>query len=157
MFRTAVLLLIAAAACSSSADEAQQPKPEFLVFMAPKAAPGETAAVHRFLRASPRIERVRFISHDAAFAQFRRYEGKDRPELVNTITAADLPESFDVFPRSQRDIAPLVRRLRRLPGLDQVQVRKSLTERERRRLCRIADRFPHPPSAWHLCRGAPTR
>ena len=133
------MFLIALSACSSSTTRehgAGTPPPEFLVFMQPRATAAQAGDVRRFLRSSPRVVRYRFISKDAAYTEFRRIEGKDRPELVATITAADLPESFDVSPATRRDASTLARQVKPLPGVDQVQVAPVASARELRRFCR---------------------
>ena len=60
--------MIALAACSSTGDSHSQPEErrEFVVFMEPNATAAETTAVRRYLAKSPRVDRVTFVSKEAA-------------------------------------------------------------------------------------------
>jgi cell division protein FtsX len=116
---------VVAGACSSSGTSASSASSkgsrEFIVFMQLHATAPQAGVVRRHLTASHRVDRVAFISKQAAYRSFRRFVGRDRPELVATITSADLPASFDVVARTRRDVHQLERRLRRLPGVDGYQ------------------------------------
>lgn len=107
---------------------------EFLVFMETRAFDSQVAEVRRIVAASPRVAYYNFVSKEAAFAEFRRVEGRDRPELVASVTAADLPASFDVVAQTRRGVRTLARRLKRVPGVDEVQL--PLDPREYRQFCK---------------------
>jgi len=135
-------------ACSSGAAPPKE-LGEFVVFMQPHATAAQTTTVRRYLARSPRVDRVRFISKRAAYAEFRRIEGRERADLVNTITPADLPASFDAFARTRGNARALARRLHHLPGVDQVAT--APPARELRRTCRIlkgARNMPTMYDAW---------
>ena len=65
---------------------------EFIIFMQPKAPTTQTQAVQAQLKSDQEVRSFKYLSHQDAYKDFQRYEGRDRPELVNTITPADLPE-----------------------------------------------------------------
>ena len=72
---------------------------EFEIFMKVGATSAESKAVQGQLGADTNIIRVKYISKDAAYKEFKRLFGSDQPELAATITPQDLPESFRVAPR----------------------------------------------------------
>jgi cell division protein FtsX len=125
-------------ACSSSP---QQPKElgEFVVFMDTHATAAETKAARSYLAKLPRVDRFKFVSKEANYADFRRFEGAERADLVNTITPADLPASFDVFARTEKDARALAPQLRRLPGVDQLVI--APPKRELRQMCESLKRL----------------
>jgi len=94
---------------------------EFIVFMQPKAPSTQTQAVQSQLKGDPDVRSFKYLSHQDAYADFKRYEGRDRPELVNTITPADLPESFLVAPRNASLTKQVSAQYRNVPGVDQIQ------------------------------------
>jgi cell division transport system permease protein len=94
---------------------------EFIIFMQPKAPSAQTAAVQTQLKSDHDVRSFKYLSHQDAYNDFKRYEGRDRPELVNTITPADLPESFLVAPRNASLTRQVSAQYRNLPGVDQIQ------------------------------------
>ena len=94
---------------------------EFIVFMQTKAPSSQTQAVQAALKKDPDVRSFKYLSHQDAYDDFKRYEGRDRPELVNTITPADLPESFLVAPRKASLTKQIAAQYRNLPGVDQIQ------------------------------------
>ena len=94
---------------------------EFIVFMQTKAPSSQTQAVQAELKKDPDVRSFKYLSHQDAYDDFKRYEGRDRPELVNTITPADLPESFLVAPRKASLTKQIAAQYRNLPGVDQIQ------------------------------------
>jgi cell division transport system permease protein len=94
---------------------------EFIVFMQTKAPTAQTQAVQAQLKKDPDVRSFKYLSHQDAYEDFKRYEGRDRPELVNTITPADLPESFLVAPRKASLTKQIAAQYRNLPGVDQIQ------------------------------------
>jgi cell division transport system permease protein len=93
---------------------------EFIVFMDPKAPTTQTKAVQSQLANDPDVRRFKYLSHQDAYNDFKRLEGRDRPELVNTVTPADLPESFFVAPRKASMTKQVAAQYRNLPGVDTV-------------------------------------
>ena len=94
---------------------------EFIVFMQTKAPTAQTQAVQAQLKKDPDVRSFKYLSHQDAYEDFKRYEGRDRPELVNTITPADLPESFLVAPRKASLTKQIAAQYRNSPGVDQIQ------------------------------------
>jgi cell division transport system permease protein len=94
---------------------------EFIIFMQPKAPQSQTQAVQAQLKADHDVRSFKYLSHQDAYNDFKRYEGRDRPELVNTITPADLPESFLVAPRNASLTKQVSAQYRNVPGVDQIQ------------------------------------
>jgi cell division transport system permease protein len=72
---------------------------EFIIFMQPKAPTAQTEAVQAQLKDDPDVRSFKYLNHQDAYKDFQHYEGRAQPDLVNTVTPADLPESFLVAPR----------------------------------------------------------
>ena len=117
---------------------------EFMVFMQVQATDEQIADVRRVLKAAPLITRYRYISQEAALRTVRHYELRSNSGIVGTITAADLPASFDAHTRTRRDARKLAPRLRRLPGVDESQIAPST--RQIRHTCKqLKKAFRNPP------------
>jgi cell division transport system permease protein len=72
------------------------------IFMTVKASPQQVAAVREQLDADKgpkgNVKSYRYLSHADAYKEFKRIF-KRNPDLVQSITAKDLPESFRVVPK----------------------------------------------------------
>lgn len=158
-----VLGVIAVASCSSSGSSSAAPEDErpwsrpkqFLVFLDVRATDAEVQGLRHFLAASPHVERFRYVSKDDAYADFRRYVERDRPELGASVTAADLPASFDVRTRTQADIAKLARSLESMPGVDQIQ--RPPRAKLMREICRLLEEADFRERYWKPCTRMRTR
>src|SRR3954465_13187268 len=72
---------------------------ELSVFLKPDATTSQQDAVQRQLQAMPEVKRVRFVSHEAAYKEFRKIFANE-PDLYETVTPGDLPPSFRVVPKA---------------------------------------------------------
>jgi cell division transport system permease protein len=71
---------------------------EFIVYMNPDAAADQIDAMRRALDEAPQVDDAIYLDKDAAFAEYRDIFEEDSPELIEVVTAADLPTSFKVKP-----------------------------------------------------------
>jgi len=94
---------------------------EFIVFMQVKAPAAQTQAVQAELKNDPDVRSFKYLSHEDAYKDFQHYEGGDRPELVNTVTPADLPESFLVAPRKASLTEQIAAQYQNLPGVEEIK------------------------------------
>jgi cell division transport system permease protein len=94
---------------------------EFIIFMQPKAPATQTQAVQAQLKDDQDVRSFRYLSHQDAYDDFKRYEGQAQPELVNTITPADLPESFLVAPLKASLTKQVSAQYRNLPGVESIR------------------------------------
>ena len=105
------------------------------VYVAPKATGGEVADLRAKLRATTNVEKVEFISKEAALAR----EKKRNPEAFQLLGGNPLPDSFRLTPRDPDAVAAIVDRLaprdakgRRRPQLaavDEVRNREEDTQK----------------------------
>ena len=93
---------------------------EFEIFMNPDATSPQTKAVQSALSADSDVLRFRYLSKDDAYKLFKRLF-KDQPDLVSTVSARNLPESYRVAPRKAELTAAVAGRYRVLPGVDSVE------------------------------------
>ncbi len=103
-----------------SADELPRDQADLEVFMTLKATADEAAVVQAAIDASPDVAQYAFADHDAQYHEFRSIYASCNPDLVDSITAADLPMSFRVLATTQDAIPTLQAHFRALPAVQQV-------------------------------------
>lgn len=94
---------------------------EFEIFMNIQATSSQVSAVQAQLKSEPDVRSYRYLTKDDAYKEFKRLFGSDQPELVTTITAADLPESFRVAPRKASLSTTVADRFKGQPGVTEVK------------------------------------
>jgi cell division transport system permease protein len=92
---------------------------EFIIFMDPAAPTTQTTAVQSALKQDPDVKDFKFVSHEAAYSQFKNMEkGSD---LASVTRPSDLPESFSVVPRKASLSQTVAARYQTLAGVEQVK------------------------------------
>jgi cell division transport system permease protein len=94
---------------------------EFVVFMNVESSNAQLQAVADSLDQSPEIARTVFFDKDAAYIEFRElFSGS--PEILETVTAEDLPPSFRVVPvdTNADAVEQLASRFEASPGVREV-------------------------------------
>lgn len=71
---------------------------ELSIFMNPEVATTQKEGIEAELKAMPEVRRVTFVDQEAAFEEFRTMF-ENSPDLVESVSAKDLPPSFRVVPR----------------------------------------------------------
>jgi cell division transport system permease protein len=109
---------------------------QMFVYMNPSATQEQIDSVNTSLNDNPQVESVTFLDQDATYEEFKRLFA-DQPDFVETIEAAELPQSFRVKPTStDADVVSAVgTEFENMPGVYRVeyaeeyarQVQKSLT------------------------------
>ena len=109
---------------------------QMFVYMNPSATQEQIDSVNTSLNDNPQVESVTFLDQDATYEEFKRLFA-DQPVFVETIEAAELPQSFRVKPTStDADVVSAVgTEFENMPGVYRVeyaeeyarQVQKSLT------------------------------
>jgi cell division transport system permease protein len=94
---------------------------EFIIFMQTKAPTTQTQAVQAQLKGDPDVRSFKYLSHEDAYKDFQHYEGAAQPDLVNTITPADLPESFLVAPRKASLTNQIAAQYQNQPGVESIR------------------------------------
>jgi Cell division protein len=93
---------------------------EFEIFMNPEATKLQTDAVQSALTGDTDVDHFKFLTKDDAYKEFKRLFGREQPDLVSTISAQDLPESFRVAPRRAELTKAVADRYRSLAGVKSV-------------------------------------
>ena len=102
---------------------------DFEVFMAVDATAAQIAGVEARLDGERKVRRYAHLSKDDAYAEFERIFRND-PDIVRSVTAADLPESFRVDLVPGAKAKPLLPEFAALAGVDSVPPRTTLTVAE---------------------------
>ena len=72
---------------------------EFIVFMNPEANDDQIGLIRNAVETSPEVKSYKYFDKNAAYGEFKELF-KDKPELVNSVTAEALPSSFRVVPKN---------------------------------------------------------
>jgi len=93
------------------------------IFMTVKATPQQVAGVRSQLDSDKgskgNVKSYRYLSHDDAFNEFKRIF-KRNPDLVSSITAKDLPESFRVVPKRAELTDTVTKEFQTVQGVQEV-------------------------------------
>ena len=93
---------------------------ELSIFMDPAAAQGQTEAVETELNNMPQVRKVTYVGQEAAYNEFKEMFA-DQPDLIESVTAQDLPPSYRVVPKQPEFAAEIGARFEKTPGVKQVQ------------------------------------
>jgi cell division transport system permease protein len=89
------------------------------IFMKSDAAPEEIDAVDRELRAMPEVKKVRFVTKQGAYDEFRKMFSNS-PDMLETLNVDQMPPSFRVVPRQAQQIDVVGNRFKDRPGVRDV-------------------------------------
>ena len=89
------------------------------IFMKADAAPEEIDAVDRELRAMPEVKKVRFVTKQGAYDEFRKMFSNS-PDMLETLNVDQMPPSFRVVPRQAHLIVVVGGRFKDRPGVRDV-------------------------------------
>ncbi len=92
---------------------------ELSLFMKPDVTPEQISAIEHQLRAMPEVKRVRFVSKDAAYAEFKKLFANS-PDMVETVTPDNLPPSFRVVPKAAEQVESIGAPFQNRPGVYKV-------------------------------------
>jgi len=77
-------------------------------------------AISTLLHNTKGVTDITFVDRREAYRRFREVFAA-RPDLLDSVSPDDLPESFRFTVRAPADYSTLARQLESLPGVDQVQ------------------------------------
>jgi cell division transport system permease protein len=81
------------------------------------ATSAEMASIHQTLVGLPQVTSVTYVSQAAAYAQFK----SEFPSMVSTVSASEIPNSFEVRLKNAQADSPIVEaNVDGVPGVDQV-------------------------------------
>lgn len=93
---------------------------ELAVFLTDTITPAQRDQLQQELTTDPAVAHLDYESKDAAFAKYKQLFA-DNPQLLDGVTAADLPASFHVKLKDPQQFATVAARYRGAPGIDSVQ------------------------------------
>jgi cell division transport system permease protein len=89
----------------------------------------ERAQLLAELQKMPQVVKVTYVSQRQGFTQFKS-EFSGNPSFVNSVTAADIPESFQVKLRNaQTDVGVVTSTVNGAPGVDQIDDNASILDK----------------------------
>jgi len=93
---------------------------ELAIFLTDDVTPDQRDALQTALSSDPAVQHLDYESKADAYTKYRALFA-DSPELLDGVTAADLPASFHVKLSDPRTFAAVAQRYRGRPGIDSVQ------------------------------------
>src|SRR5579884_1523495 len=100
---------------------------ELSIFMQPTASTGETNAVQRQLGQMSDVKSFRYVNQQAAYQEFKKMFANE-PDMVDSVSATDLPPSFRVVPTQASDASDIGARFGDFPGVKRVVYAKQTVD-----------------------------
>ena len=100
---------------------------ELSIFMKPDAAPAESEAVDRQLKAMPEVNRYHYVSKPEAFEEFKNIFANE-PDVRDAITAEQIPPSYRVVPKEAEQTKLIGDRFDNTAGVMRVSYAKDEVE-----------------------------
>jgi cell division transport system permease protein len=98
---------------------------ELSIFMQAGVTDQERDAVAHQLQTMPQVRRVHYVDKPAAYQEFKAMFA-NTPELVNSLSVADMPPSFRVVPIRAEDVQAIGDRFKNQPGVKEVVYAKEI-------------------------------
>jgi cell division transport system permease protein len=98
---------------------------ELSIFLQPAVSDSQRAAVDHQLQGMTEIKRVRYVDKNQAFLEFKQMFA-NTPDLVNSLTVADMPPSYRVVPKRAQDVETIGQRFKSQPGVKEVVYAKQV-------------------------------
>jgi cell division transport system permease protein len=89
---------------------------ELSIFLKPDVTDSQTRAVERQLDSMPEVKTTRFISHEAAYQEFKTMFA-NQPDIVEALEPADLPPSFRIVPKAAEQVEVIGEPFKGQPGV----------------------------------------
>lgn len=100
---------------------------ELSIFLNPEIAVTQRDAINAELDAMPEVRRVTYVDQEAAYAEFKQMFANS-PDMVESVSAKDLPPSFRVVPR-QPELTEIVgQRFNKREGVKEVVYAEDMVE-----------------------------
>jgi cell division transport system permease protein len=100
---------------------------ELSIFMQPDAPPTQSQAVESELAKMPEVKRYTYVDQEAAYQEFSKmFAG--RPDMVESVSAKDLPPSYRVVPKQAEFVEIIGNRFEARPGVRDVVYAKDLVD-----------------------------
>lgn len=93
---------------------------ELSIFMDPAASEPQNQAISNELSKMPEVKKTTYVGQEEAFEEFKKMFA-DQPDLIESVTAQDLPPSYRVVPKQPEFAEVIGRRFEATPGVREVQ------------------------------------
>ena len=100
---------------------------ELNIFLNPDVASTQRDGLEAELRAMPEVKDVSYVDQEAAYEEFRQMFANS-PDMVESVTAKDLPPSFRVVPRQPELVEIVGDRFQKREGVKEVVYAKETVE-----------------------------
>ena len=100
---------------------------ELSIFMQPDAPPTQSEAVERELAKMPETKRYTYVDQDAAYQEFSQMFANS-PDMVESVSAKDLPPSYRVVPKRAEFVEVIGERFKKREGVRDVVYAKDTVE-----------------------------
>jgi cell division transport system permease protein len=98
---------------------------ELAIFLAPDVSPGLKDAIGHQLESMPNIKKIKYVDKAGAYQEFKTMFA-NTPDLVNSLSQADMPPSFRVVPTRAEDVDAIGHRFNGQPGVKNVAYAKEV-------------------------------
>jgi cell division transport system permease protein len=92
---------------------------ELSIFMKADASTTESDAVERELRALPEVKRIKYVTQEAAYREFRAMF-RDSPDFQESLTVDQMPPSYRVVPQQAEQVELIGERFNDRAGVEDV-------------------------------------
>ena len=100
---------------------------ELNIFLNPDVAQSQRDGIQAELEAMPEVKRVSFVNQEDAYQEFKTMFANS-PDMVESVTAKDLPPSFRVVPRQPELVESIGSRFTKREGVKEVVYAKETVE-----------------------------
>ena len=100
---------------------------ELNIFLNPDVAETQRDGLQAELSAMPEVRKVTFVDQDTAYEEFKQMFSNS-PDMVESVTAKDLPPSFRVVPRQPELVDTVGERFNKREGVKEVVYAKETVE-----------------------------
>ncbi|HVF75398.1 MAG TPA: permease-like cell division protein FtsX [Acidimicrobiales bacterium] len=100
---------------------------ELSIFMQPDAPPNQSQAVESELAKLPEVKDFTYVDQDAAYAEFSQMFANS-PDMVESVSAKDLPPSYRVVPKQAEFVEVIGERFKKREGVRDVVYAKDTVD-----------------------------
>ncbi len=101
---------------------------ELSVFLRPDVAVGQQDAIERELKSTPEVKSYTFVSKEKALEEYKKIFANSS-DLLDVVTAEDLPPSFRIVPQKAELVDTIGRRFEARPGVSDVVYAKDAIDK----------------------------
>jgi cell division transport system permease protein len=98
---------------------------ELSIFLQPDVTVNQRDAINHQLSSLQTVKKIRFVDKPSAYAEFREMFA-NTPDLVNSLSVADMPPSYRVVPNRAEDVTAIGDRFKAQPGVKEVVYAKEV-------------------------------